>query len=198
MFDTYAHREGFGFQREFFAIEQLVDVAGGVAGGQDHGAALEGVAALRGHAENAPVADQQAVGARAEEDVAACLADGAAQTRHDGGQAVGPDVRMGFVQNRVRRAVGVEPLQRTAVVAAFLGARVEFAVRKGACSALAETVVGFGVERVLAVDQGDVALAFADLLAAFQDDRLEPAFDQAERREEAGRPCADHKHGIAL
>ena len=198
VFDAHAHREGFGFQSDFLSKQQLVDVTCGMAGGQDHGTGFKGVAALRGHAENALVADHETIGACAEEDIAACLPDGAAQARDDGGQAVGTDVRMGFVQNRLRCAVGVEQLHRAAVVAAFFRTRVKFAVGKSASATFAETVVGLGVERVLTVDQGDVTFSFTDLLAAFKHNRLEAAFDQAERRKEACRAGADHEHGITV
>jgi hypothetical protein len=96
MLDAHAHGEAFSFQAEAGAAEHLVDVAGGVAGGQDDGAGVDRVAGSGVNAGDGAVPDQQPVRARLEADLAAGAEDGAADVGDDPGQLVRADVGVGL------------------------------------------------------------------------------------------------------
>ena len=85
-------------------------------------------------------------------------------------------------------------LERLVVVAALLAAREELAVGEGSRAALAEGVVRIGVDRSVAVNLCDVALAGRDVAPAFENHRLQPQLDEVQRGEEAGRARAYDKH----
>ena len=167
-----------------------------MAGGEDDGASVERVAVLGDGARDGLIADHEPCDPRVEADLAAGMADGFADVGDDLGQPVGADVGVRLIKDCVGGAVKMEELQGPAVVAALFRSRVELAVGKGARAALAEAVVGVRVERMFAMDQGDVALAAADILAALEHDRLESAFDQTQGREKSGRPRADDENRL--
>ncbi len=87
---------------------------------------------------------------------------------HDQRQAVRPEMRPVFVDDR-RLAVAVgEDFQDTGDVGAG-AARGELAVAEGAGPPFAEEVVAFGIERSIFVEPADVGDAILDGPAAFED-----------------------------
>ena len=88
-------------------------------------------------------------------------------------------------------AVFHEEAQHLADVAAFGGARVEFAVAVGPCPTLAEAPVAVGVHLLGAHEGDDVFLALLHGLAALDDDGLHAQLQRPEGGEEASGTGAD-------
>ncbi len=191
--DAHAHCEGLGFETHAAAVERVVDILGRVARGEHHGRALDRIA-VRRHAAQTPALDLEARDLASEAYLSARGGDGAADVAYDARQTVGADMGMRLEEDLGRRAVEHERLQRLVVVAAFLAAREQFAVGEGARATLAERIVRVGVDVQIAVYEGYVLLAGQDLLAAFEQDGLEPQFDESQRGEEPRGARADHDH----
>lgn len=135
---------------------------------------------------------QQQVGhAPPEEELAPGVEDRLPDTLHDARQLVGADMGMGLVEDFGRCAVEHERLQRLVVVAALLAAREELAVGEGSGAALAEGVVGIGVDRAVAVDLRDVALAGRDVAPSLHNDGFQPQLDKPQGGKESRRPRSD-------
>ena len=107
-------------------------------------------------------------------------------------QAEGADVRLVDVEDLGRRAGLDEFLQHLApVMLRVLDLTVQLAVGKGAGAALAELHVRVRVEFALAPQAPGVLGAFADDLAALEDDRAKPHLRQQQAGEQAARAGAD-------
>ena len=146
------------------------------------------------HAADTVVFDLHAGHFRTEQHLATGIGNTPAHRSDDPRQAVGTDVRMRIVQDRLVGAVETEHLERTAVVAALFGTGEEFAVGIGTRTAFAECVIGIGIDRTVAVDLRDVALARRHVAAPLQHDRFEAQFDQPQRREKSRRARSHHDH----
>ena len=103
---------------------------------------------------------------------------------------------MRFHQNPFRRTEGDQLREDFPQVAALAGARVEFAVGKSAGTALAKTVVGFGIDLLFLVECRHVHFARVHIFSPLQNDRTPPLHQQAQRSEHPGRTTAYHKHGF--
>ena len=99
---------------------------------------------------------------------------------------------MRIVQDRLVGAVETEHLERTAVVAALFGTGEEFAVGIGTRTAFAECVIGIGIDRAVAVDLRDVALARRHVAAPLQHDGGQAVPGQKEGGEQPRRAHAHH------
>ena len=93
---------------------------------------------------------------------------------------------MRLVENLLRSAVEDERLQRLVVIAALLAAREELAVGKRPRAAFAESVVRVGIDRTVAVDLRDVALALRNPFAAFEHDRTVAPLSRSAANSPAG------------
>ncbi len=102
---------------------------------------------------------------------------------------------MGLVEDFGRGAVENQRLQRLVVVAALLAAGEELAVGKSAGAALAESVVGIGVDASVAVDLRNVDLAGRNVAAALQQHGAQAQLDQPQSSEQSGRSGAHDNHG---
>ena len=181
--DADPHGERFGLESDALGVEQPVNIAGRVARCQDDGGPLDALVAAADPRE-AVAAAEEAGQAPPEEHLAAAVGDRAADVAEDVGEFVGADVGVRLVEDRGVGAVVYERLQRLVVVSALLAAGEELAVGEGAGAALAEGVVRIGIDRLAAVDAGDVALAGRDVAPPFEEDRAEPQLDEAQRSEE--------------
>lgn len=176
--DTDAEGEGLGFEKPAVASEELVDVAGGMARGEDDGLAAVFVALAVAHA-----ADMNRAFAFLRDEIddagvemifAAVAFDGGTHVGDDAAELVGADVGMGINGDGGVGAVFDEAADDFLHVAAFGAAGVELAVGVGACAALAEAPVAVGVDLLGAGQLGDVGAAFLHRFAALDDDGLEP------------------------
>ena len=77
-----------------------------------------------------------------------------------------------------------EHIQHTFYAATFLAASVQLAVGVGSCTALAETVVRFGVNGVSAGNVRKVDFARANILSALHNNGTQPAFYEFQCRKE--------------
>ena len=191
--DAHTHGERLGFEPDAPTVKHFVNIACRVARGQDDGRAFEHLVAAR-HPRDAPVAHAQVGDSLSEQETAARREDCAADIRNDRRQLVRADVRMRLAEDLGVGAVEDERFERLAVVAAFLAAREELAVGEGAGAALAERIVRIGIDRSVAVDLGDVALAVGHGTAALQQHGAQPAFDEPQRGEEPRGPRPHHEH----
>ena len=128
----------------------------------------------------------------AEADLAAQRLDLGAHLLDHAHQAEGADVRLGDVEDLLRRA-GLDELGQHLArqVARVADLAPELAVGEGARAALAELHVGLRVEHALAPQAPGVLGALAHRLAALQDDRPQAHLRQDQRGEEAAGPEAD-------
>ena len=114
------------------------------------------------------------------------------------GQTVAADMGMGVnPYHGVRAEVG-EGLEDSPHIAPFVGAGVELAVGECAGSALAEAVVGVGIEAAGAGDGGYIVLAFVDVLAPLEDNGTAAAADEPQGSEESGGTGSDDDYGRLL
>ena len=194
MLDAHPHGEGLGLDAHAARIQCLVYIARRVARGQHDGRTLNAFVAAA-HARDPPVAQIEARHAAAETDRTARRLDRSADVGDDAGQLVRPDMGMRLVENLLRSAVEDERLQRLVVIAALLAAREELAVGKRPRTAFAESVVRVGIDRAVAVDLRDVALALRNPFAAFEHDRTVAPLDQPQRREQSRR-AGTHDHHL--
>lgn len=96
-------------------------------------------------------------------------------------------------------AVFHEPAEGGVPIAALLGPRVELAVRVGAGSALAETVVGLRIHPTFPDEGHEVPTALAHGLSPFEDNGAQPQFNQSQCAEQSSRSSAhDHHFRCAL
>ena len=197
MLHAHAHGPRLGFEGHAGRVEEAIDVAGRMTGGQHHGAAVHTRAVGQRHAAHRTVGQQQAGDARPEADLAATVQYGLPHGPDDGRQLVGADVRMGVDSDLLRCAMVTEDVKHLAEVAALGAAREELAVRKGARPTLAESVVGIGIEALVAAEGGQVALAGAHVLAALEHHRAQSQLYQAQGRKQTARAGSHHHHAPA-
>ena len=96
---------------------------------------------------------------------------------YDRRQFIGTDMGMCFVEHGIRGTEIMEKFHHPLHVTAFLGAGEEFAVGKSTGSSFPETVVGFGIEPLVAVEQCDILFAFTHFFSALIDDRFDAMLD---------------------
>ena len=97
-------------------------------------------------------------------------------------------VRIGAeLHELVQHFAYIPPLRRTGE---------KLAVREGAGTAFAETVVAVGIDEAFAGQAGDVELARVDVLASFEYDRLISPCEQLEGREHSRRAGAYDEYGF--
>ena len=181
--DAHAHGEGLRLEPHAAARQQLVDVARRVSRGEDDSRRLDAFVAAA-HPCEASAAQFEVGHPPLEEELPPGVENRLPDGPHDVGQAVGTDVGVRLVENRGVGAVEDQRLERLAVIAALLAAREELAVGEGPRAALAEGVVRIGVDRPVAVDLRDVALAGRDVAPALENHRTQPQLDEAQRGEE--------------
>ena len=194
MLDAHAHSESLRLELDAAAVEHLVDVPGRMAGSQHDGRPFDERIAEQ-HALDTVLPDAQAGRTGPEDELAPGLLDRPADRRDDAGKAVGPDMRMSVVENRLVGAVKAKHLERLAVIAPLFGTGVQLAVGISPGPALAESVVAVGIDLAVAIDPSDVALTGRDVLAALEHDGPQPALDQPQCGEQPRRPRPDHHHG---
>ena len=102
-------------------------------------------------------------------------------------QTVGAYMRMSVDENIGRRAMLTKYLKYLLHVAALLGAGVEFAVGERARSALAEAIVGIGVNHIVARNLRHVNASGIDILTALKYDGAYAKLYQPQSGEESGR-----------
>ena len=182
---AHAEGEGLGLEQPAAAGKELVDVAGRMACGEDHGVALDDTASVDDHPADAALLDLEVDNARIEMILAAMLHNRLPHAGDDGGQAVGADMGVDVDHDVGVGAMLHEELQHLADVAALGGARVELAVAVGPCAALAEAPVAVGVHLLGAHHADDVGLALLHGLAALDDDGLHAQLQRPQGCEEA-------------
>ena len=193
MFQAHAHGDAFGLDGDVLVVKIAVHVAGGMACGQNDGSG-DLLSAGGAHTANGAAFHEQGVHACLEAHLPARVENLCAHGLDDTGQTVGADVGMGIAEDVGGGAVLTEDAENLFHVAALLGARIEFSVRIGSCSALAERVVAFGVYDVLAGDAGNVLAARVYVLAAFEHNGAQAQLDEAQGGEEAARSGAYHHY----
>src|SRR5690606_16506872 len=95
-----------------------------------------------------------------------------------------------------RGPVAHQDLEDVADVPALVGARIELAVAVRPGAALAEAVVRVLVDRLAAVEEGEIAPPRLHLLSAIEDDRGDAVPCELVGREEPGRPRADDDRAL--
>ena len=140
------------------------------------------------HTGHAPADDLETRDLMVEQYASARLGNRAAYIGYYTRQLVGADMRMRLEEYLGVGAVKDKRLQRLVVVASFLAARKELAVRKGARTALAESIVRIGIDSAVAVDLRYVVLARQDGLTAFEHYRSVSRLDKSQSGEESRRP----------
>ena len=128
---------------------------------------------------------------RAAPDLAAELRDASADFVHHVREDVAAHVRLGIPANLGLRTCGDERLEHKAVQGA-LGARVELAVRERAGPAAAELDVALRVELARLVEVLNGLRAPRRVVAALNEQRLEPGSGQGQGAEEARAPSTNH------
>ena len=109
----------------------------------------------------------------------------------DGGQFVGTDMRVRFVEDGVGCSEEMEELHDALHVSAFFGTGEEFAVGERTGSAFTETVVRLGVQTLVSVQQCDIFFPFTYFLSSFINDGFDAMFDEGEGSKESCGTCAD-------
>ena len=191
--DAHAHGEGLRLEPHAAARQQLVDVARRVSRSEDDSRRLDAFVAAA-HPCEASAAQFEVGHPPLEEELPPGVENRLPDGPHDVGQAVGTDVGVRLVENRGVGAVEDQRLERLAVIAALLAAREELAVGEGPRATLAEGVVRIVVDRPVAVDLRDVALAGRDVAPALENHRTQPQLDEAQRGEEPRGARADDEH----
>ena len=190
VFDAHAHGVGFSLQAHGGGVEHLVDVAGGVARSDDDRIGRK-IGSIDLDTRNVSVAKAHCRNAPLEVDFATRIDNVVANVGDDARQAVGADMGVGLVEDFGRGAVEDEALEGAVVVAAFLTACEEFTVGECACAALAEGVVGVGVDALVALYEGDVLATLDNLLATLENNGFDALLNQSQGGKQSRRACAD-------
>lgn len=103
-------------------------------------------------------------------------------------------MRMRVLQDGDVSPVLAEHVQDFVGIAALLAAGVQFAVRVGSRTSLAETVVALAVHLMLTRDFRKVELTVAHVLSALHDDGTTTGLYQAQGGKQSARPGTDHNH----
>ncbi len=194
MLDANAHREGLLFHAHALPEQRLHRVACAVPDGEDDGVGQELIffaAPDEFDALDVLAADNQSGQPCAETNLTAEADDFLADRADDVLEQVGADMRLGGIQDILRRAMVDERLQHRADERRFR-AGCQLAVGKRARTALAELHVAFGVERTVFLHLPDGFGALIDCLAAFEQNRTSTGARKRQRGEQSGRTCADN------
>lgn len=109
----------------------------------------------------------------------------------DGGQFVGTNMRVRFVEDGVGCSEEMEELHDALHISAFFGTGEEFAVGERTGSAFTETVVRLGVQTLIAIKECDIFFSFTYFLSSFVDDGFDAMLDEGEGSKESCGTCAD-------
>ena len=134
--------------------------------------------------------------ASVEMDFATVLDDALAHGADDRGQAIAADMSMRLIENSIVGTEMMKELHHTLHIATFLATRVEFAIGERACTTFAKTVVGFGIQSLIAIEDSNVLLAFANGFATLVNDRFDAMFEQRESSEKSCWSCADNRCAV--
>ena len=197
MLDTHAEGKALGLQLDTLGVEHLINVAGGVACGQDDGPGAESPAVGRADA-HAVLLLLHVADTGSEVVLPSVLHDSLADVFDHGRELVCTDVRMRINQYLGRGSELHETIEHLAVVTPLGRAGIEFSVGECACSTFAEAVVGVRIEDALSGETCHIRLAGVHVLAALQHHGLEPEAQELERGE---HPCGastddDHRRSV--
>ena len=139
MLQTHAHGHTFLFDLHSRGMQIAINVAGGVSGGKHHGA-FPLVAAGRAHALHALSVgrEEERVDTRAKMHLTARFDDLPAHGGDDAREPVGANVGVRVGKNVGGGTMLAEDAENAGHIAAFLGAGVEFSVRKRPRATFAE------------------------------------------------------------
>ena len=129
-------------------------------------------------------------------DFATVLDDALTHGADDRGQAVAADMGMRLIENSIVGTEVMKEFHHTLHIAAFLAARIEFAIGESTCTTFAEAVVGFGIQSLIAIEDSNVFLAVADGFATLVNDRFDAIFEQCESSEESCWSCANNSCAV--
>ena len=112
---------------------------------------------------------------------------------HHGNQPKRADMRLGDIENLLRRA-GLHKFRQhlAPVMARVADLAIELAIGKSASATFAILHIAFRVQHAAPPQAPGILGAFAHHLAAFQDQRAEAHLCQQQRRHKAARPGANH------
>ena len=190
---THAHGHGFLLDFDACGMEIAIDIAGGVAGGENHGAVP--LAAVGGaHPFHPPAIgrEEEGVDARLKMHFTARLDDLPTHAGDDAREAIGADVGMGVGENVGGGAVLAEDAEDARHVAALLGTSVELTVGEGPGPAFAEGIVALGIDTARTGDGGNVLLTAVDIASALEHHGAHAEFDESQGGKESCGACADH------
>jgi hypothetical protein len=176
MLDADADGEGLAFEENVVAVEEFVNIARAVAGGEDDGIGLEGAAIGASDGTGVVLVDVDVGDFGVEVDFAAVVDDGVAEGFDDVGEEIGADVGVGIGEDFFWGTVGDEDLVDGVDGAALGSAGVELAIGEGAGSALAEAVVTFLNDAALAEEGCEIEAAGAGIFSTLEDDGLDAVF----------------------
>ena len=174
-------------------MEIAIDIAGGVAGGENHGAGP--LAAVGGAHPFHPLAvgrEEEGVDTRLKMHFTARLDDLPTHAGDDAREAIGADVGMGVGENIGGGPVLAEDAEDARHVAALLGAGVEFTVGECPGAPLAEGVVALGIDTARTGDGGNVLLAAVDIASALEHHGAHAQLDEAQGGKESCGAGTDH------
>ena len=184
--------EGFGLHEHACGMQHGEGVSGAVPEREHDLARGNEFAIFQSDALHGAVFNGQIGDLAPETDLATQCFDFSAHALDHADQAEGADVRLGEVEDFLRRA-GLNELGEHLApeVARVFDLAVELAVGESTGATLPELHVRLWVELVFAPQLPGVLGAFAHGLAAFEDDRAKPHLREDQRGENAGRPETD-------
>ncbi|GIW70366.1 MAG: hypothetical protein KatS3mg101_1113 [Patescibacteria group bacterium] len=191
MFDAHAEGEGLRLDDDMATVQQLVNVAGRVASGEDDGRGGVLVVVVDHDALHHAVVEDKIRHPAVEMDFSAMVQNGLADVGHDVGQLVGTDVGVGVDEDVAFGTVFDQQAKHLEVVAPFVGSGVKLAVGVGAGTAFAEAVVRIRIDFVELLDGSQVAAPLAHVFASVENDGPQSQFDEFEGGEVASWACAD-------
>ena len=124
MLHPYTQGKGLGFDQNLFVVQELKNIAGGVAGGQNSRPAFDDIALLRAHAFELASSEHEIGHAGLEMDFSAGLFDALAQCGDEHRQFIGADMRMGVEENVIFGAVRHQDFHDALDIAALLRASI--------------------------------------------------------------------------
>ena len=170
--------EGFGFNENALLVQQAKNVPGGMPRRQQHRLGAELFPCLAANTDGSPLFHEHLGHTRPEAHFSPMLADGLAHLLDDFGKLVGTNMRMSVHQNIRARPKGYEQIHHALNVPTLLRTGVEFSVRIGSRPAFSKAVVAIRVDFMVDGDGLEVSAAALDILAALDDDRLDPQLNK--------------------
>ena len=192
--DPHAHGEGLRLHRDAGGVQGAEGVARAVPDGEDGAAGFDArrtVRRLHGQRREHAAFRFEPRDAVLKPHLAAERDHIFADRAHHFHEHIRSDVRLGVVNDVLRRAVRGELLQHPAD-ALVMRVRVELAVGEGPGAALTELYVALGVEGAARAEGLHGLLTCVHVLSALEYDRASARFREQERGEHARRPEADH------